>query len=332
MEDEGKSRKELIEELKELRLRVARFDEHPSRDSSLEEALTFSERKFSDIFNLSPDYMGISSASDGQILEVNRSFEEGTGWNRKEAIGRTALELNLWDNPHHRTLAVEKMNRQGRLSNFDFVYRTKTGSKRNGSISMVPIRIQLNECLCFAVRDITDRKRTENALKESETKFRNLADSSSSGIFLIQGTKFTYVNPAFRSITGFTVNELMDMHFWDVVHPDCRQLVKERAFGRLRAEDPSSRYEIKFLTKDGQTRWIDYSSSIAKLHDKPTIIGSLFDISARKQAEEKSKESENMYRTIFENTGTGIFIIGNCSTPPVEITQRAQRARSLVKL
>ncbi len=233
MEDENKTRRQLIEELRELRLRLAAFEKHPSRDSNLEEALRFSKRKFSDIFNLSPDYMGISNASDGRVLSE---------------------------------------------------------------------------------RDIADRKRTENALRESEAKFRNLADSSSSGIFLIQGTKFVYVNPAFGSITGYTADDLTEMHFWEVVHPDCRELVKERAFERLKGENPPSRYEILFMTKDGHTRWIDYSGSIIELDNKPAIIGSLFDISARKQAERRLKESENLYRTIFENTGTGIVIIAEDTT------------------
>ena len=273
------------------------------------EALRLSERKFSDIFNLSPDFMGISRVSNGRLLEVNRGFAEGTGWSREEAIGRTALELNLWDEPQQRKKATKKMNQEGKLTNFDFVYRTKAGSKRHGLISMTPIRIQSNDFLCFAVRDITERKRTEEALKESETKFRVLADSSSNGIFLIQGTKFIYVNQAFGSITGYAMDDLINMNFWNVVHPDFRELVRERALGRLRGESPPSRYEIKFLTKNGQTRWIDYSASIIELDNKPTIIGSAFDITERIRAKEALRDSELTYQTIFETTGTTMLIV-----------------------
>jgi PAS domain S-box-containing protein len=264
------------------------------------EALRFSEQKFFDIFNLSPDYMGISRVSDGRLMDVNRSFEEGMEWSRQEAIGRTALDLELWENPQHRAEAVEKMKQAGRLDNFDFVYRTKSGSKRYGAISMTPIRIQSDDCLCFAVRDVHDRKLTEEALKASEGKFRALADSSSAGIFLIQGPKFIYVNHAFAETTGYKTDDLLMMNFWDVVHPDFQNLVKERAWGRLRGENPPSRYEIKFLTGDGQIRWIDFSASVIELDNKQTIIGSAWDITERKTAEQALRDKHEELNAAYE--------------------------------
>jgi PAS domain S-box-containing protein len=78
---------------------------------------------------------------------------------------------------------------------------------------------------------------------------------------IVAGDKIFYVNPAFTQITGFTNEEALAMHFWDVVHPDMRELVKNRGFARQRGQTVPSRYELKALTKDGQTKWMDLAAT-----------------------------------------------------------------------
>jgi PAS domain S-box-containing protein len=266
-----------------------------------EEALHLSERKFSDIFNLSPDFMGISSVSDGRLLEVNCGFEEGTGWNREEALGRTALELNLWDDPQQRTEAVEKMNQEGVLTNFDFVYRTKAESKRHGLISMTPIRIQSIDCLCFAVRDITDRKRAEEALKQSEKLYRSVIDNMKDTFYRADTDgKLIMISSSGTTLLGYdSVKEMIGLDIAKSIYlnPEDRKNILSAIAERGFVTD----FEVKLRRRDGTPVLVSTSSHqyFDESRNLLGIEGILRDISERKHTEEALRSSEERFSKAF---------------------------------
>ena len=157
-------------------------------------------------------------------------------------------------------------------------------------------------------KDITARKLIDNALQESETKFRALTETTASAMFVVQGEKFRYVNPAFERLSGYTLQDLQGLRFWDLVHPDFQQMVKERGFARQRNENIPTRYEFKYVTKSGETRWIDFSSTYIEFENKPALLASGFDITERKQIEDALRESEEKYRLLIENATEAIFV------------------------
>jgi PAS domain S-box-containing protein len=152
----------------------------------------------------------------------------------------------------------------------------------------------------WSFRDVTERKYAEEALQESEKKFRVLTETAASGIFIHQGGKFLYVNPASEAMTGYTREELLKMNFWDVVHPDFQKLVKERAEARQRGEPVPSRYELKTITKNGDERWVDLTSAIIDFEGKPAVLGTSFDITVRKAVEETAKRVAKENATMAE--------------------------------
>ncbi len=135
-------------------------------------------------------------------------------------------------------------------------------------------------------RDITELKKAEIALKESENRFRKLAETATVAICIIQDHKFRYVNPNFTQLTGFTLDELLGMDFWYIIHPEHRELIKDRGIRREQGEWILPRYEFKILTRDQVTKWIDFSAGIIELGGKNGIIGSALDITERKKIEE----------------------------------------------
>ncbi|MEI6510141.1 MAG: PAS domain S-box protein [bacterium] len=150
-------------------------------------------------------------------------------------------------------------------------------------------------------RDITERKRADEALHESEEKFRVLADSTPTAIMLYQHNKWVYANPAAAQISGYSTQELLAMNFWDTVHPDHRQMIRERGLERQQGDDRAMRYEIKIIAKDGRVKWVDLAGASVMLRGNPAGIVSVTDITERKQAEEALQESEERYRSLFEN-------------------------------
>ena len=134
-----------------------------------------------------------------------------------------------------------------------------------------------------------DRRRAADALRESETRFRTLAETAPCAIFIYQGEGFRYANPAAASITGYTRDDLRTISFWDLVHPDFREALRERALARQRGESVPSRYEFKIERRDGDDRWLDSSVSSVEFGGRPAVLGIAFDVTERKRAEEQIK-------------------------------------------
>lgn len=147
--------------------------------------------------------------------------------------------------------------------------------------------------LAFVSRQVAtalDRKQAEEALKESEARFRTLADTAPCAIFIYQGTRITYANAFMETLTGYSREELQDMNFWDVVHPDFRDLVRLRGLARQEREAVPGAYEFKFLRKDGKERWVQFSANSIDVAGRAAALGTAFDITERKRAEEQIRK------------------------------------------
>jgi len=145
------------------------------------------------------------------------------------------------------------------------------------------------ELLTFVSRHIAsviDRKRAQDALRESEAKFRTLADTAPAAIFIYQGDRFLYANEATAAISGYTRDEFLALpSFWEIVHPDHREEVRQRGLLRQDAEHVPFRYELRIVRKDGEERWLDYSAGSVEYGGRPAVMGTAFDVTERKRAE-----------------------------------------------
>ncbi len=147
---------------------ILAFDRDITERKKSEEALRLSEEKFSKAFMASPDWITISMIEDGRYVEVNDAFERISGFRRDEVIGRTALELGIWDDPKEREEIVATLKADGVLKNREVHFRTKSGQILTMLRSSEIIDYGGIRCMISVTRDITERRRNEIMLQRAE--------------------------------------------------------------------------------------------------------------------------------------------------------------------
>ncbi|MEA5113139.1 MAG: transporter substrate-binding domain-containing protein [Geobacteraceae bacterium] len=144
---------------------------------------------------------------------------------------------------------------------------------------------------CELVRELAERKRVEDELRESEEKFRVLADTLPVGIFLYQGEMIVYVNAATVNLFGYSEQECLQMRFWDWAHEDYSEKVRERGLARQRGEQVQSRYECRHVSKFGDERWLFVSAGRIEYRGEAAGIATFIDITDRKRMVEELQEA-----------------------------------------
>ncbi len=159
--------------------------------------------------------------------------------------------------------------------------------------------------------DITDRINAENLLRESEDKYRSLTESVPAAIFIYADNKFIYGNEYSAQITGYEVKDMMGKNFWEIVHPDYRDVARQRGAARLKGEEVQARYELKILDKKGNEKWLDYTGRSINFQGKPAVLGIAYDITELKRTQHALIDSELKYRTLVENMSEVILYVDN---------------------
>ncbi|MBN2615227.1 MAG: PAS domain S-box protein [Bacteroidales bacterium] len=237
--------------------------------------------------DISGDYLEIGD----EIVYCNKTLLDIFGFESIEEL-KEYDQINLYEDPKQRD-EVHALLRSGKkVINKELKMHTRNGDPliilenayaeldSNGKIT----RIQ------GYLLDITELKKTEASFIESEALFRTLTESTGAGIFIYGSDRFLFVNPALCKMMGYTRDELLNMKYWDVVHPDFRELIKRRGKERVNGKNPESHYQFKVVTKSGEEKWIDFTAASITFKKEVAAIGTVYDISKLKEARDQIKK------------------------------------------
>jgi len=278
-----------------------------------EEALRFSEEKFSKIYQTSPAGITISSLEDGRYIEVNDAFLRIIGFVRDEIIGRTSIELKIWANPDDRAHFVTELKRKGYVRNRETVLRKKSGELINALISSEVIEIAGEKSILSATLDITDRKKVEESLRVSEERYRSLVESSSDAILLLDlERRILSCNPAFSKLFGYERDEIVGKSA-QILHPSEDSF---RSFGEhyypVIHQNGFFRGELELIRKDGEKICVEEAISAIRSPDG-TISGYvaiLRDMTEKKRMEQEKSLLEEQLRQSQKMEAIGILAGG----------------------
>ncbi len=312
MKDEDKTREQLIEELIKLRDLIDKLKESEDRWKRDEEKLRQNELVLSNWMKMAHggswrwdrgnDYIWLSEETC-EIFGIEKS-------------DNLIIPKALMDMVHSedRGAIVEAMAKvaNGSAETYDLTFSILRQDGEVRWIEAISPKIAAftedgrPKTLVGTIQDITERKRVEEELKESELKFRTLSEQSLVGIAIIQGDRIAYVNQAICDITGIPINEFSNgdiVSLSEIVHPDDRDYV----VGQLRKKfsgdvDVAPQYKYRIQKNGGDVKWVEQYSKAINFGGSIAVFATMIDITERMKVEEALRESGEMFRAITENT------------------------------
>ncbi|HNY13454.1 MAG TPA: PAS domain S-box protein, partial [Candidatus Wallbacteria bacterium] len=259
----------------------------------------------------------------GKIVKFNQAapysldyspeeFLRLSGWDVDESISKDAWASHF-----------ESVKKHGWL-NFHSRYRNKNSV-------LIPVEVNIHfiesgggEFLFACAADMRERKDILRTLSESEIKFRSLMETTSAAIFIYQGDKFKYANPAMLKLTGYSAEELYKKDLWQKADPDSYEHIKKIVAACLKGEAAPLNYEMRSFTKNKELKWLDVTAGVIEYNSKPAVIVTALDVTERKAAgellETKVNERTAAYREIhqeLENNKNFLDAVINSIVDPV---------------
>lgn len=312
MRDIDKTKGQLINELVAMRQRISELETMLGERDTVEEALQESIREFGLYFETITDVI-YSIDPEFRIISVSPSVERILGYKPEELVGRRFQDSNVLA-PEYLEKAVSDTLRvlagEG-IPSTEYEFIAKDGTRKFGEISGAPVIAPDGKItgLVSIARDITERKRAEEALEESEENFRALAENSLDAItvFTEEGVP-VYANKRAAEITGYSIAERTSKTFLEFVHHTEAKKLMARYRRRLEGKPVPSRYETVIVRKDGRSVPIELAATRTVWRGKPAVLVVYRDIAERKLTEDALRNSEEKLRLMFESVDDGIAV------------------------
>jgi PAS domain S-box-containing protein len=253
----------------------------------------------------------IAMDEDAKITYCNPATEKLYGYKAEELIGRDLGMLDAGPNATEVLREILATVRRGKIWRGEVLNRKKSGDlfyiycsiyklldKKGNFIALV----------CFH-EDITERKRAEEVLKESEEKFRNLAEQSPNMIFINERGRVVYANKKCEDIMGYTRDEFYspDFDFLGLIAPESTELVNSSFASHMKGEEIEP-YGYSLVTKDGERIEAILNTTLINYQGERAILGTVTDITERKRAEQRLREYEARYRHLLDHMPDGVAL------------------------
>ncbi len=301
----------VIENGLEIR-RIAIYVRDITERKQLEVIVKQTEEKYRNIYENAMEGI-FQVAPDGQFISANPSLAKIHGYGSPEELILSVKNIrSIYVNPddHHRLINL--LFDQGAVQNYEVKMYHKDRSLQWISVNVRMVRDARAKPLFYegTMMDITNRKMAEDALAESEERYRTAIESSNDAVAIIHGEKIQYVNRRFVEIFGYEEPEdMIGQPVLIIVHPDDQRRVITINQRRHRGDPVPLRYEFKGLTKNGEVIYIEVSAASILYRGRSVYLVYLRDVTERKVAEEVMRNERNRFQTLSENAPFGIIMI-----------------------
>ena len=262
------------------------------------------------VFDSSLDGILIADIARKKFVDCNKKIVKMLGYSGAEILSLSVKDIHPAKELKYALRGFHQLSKGLTSVAVDIPIKRKDGSSFYADISCARMKLSGRKCLIGFFRDVTERKRSEEALIESEEMFRTFTEQSPNMIFINQRGKFVYANPICEKIMGYKYKEFYAprFNFLSLIHPDDIPTVRRNFLTHQKGKEVAP-YEYKMITKGGKLIYGILTSKLIHYRGALAILGIVTDISDRKRAEEALRESENHFRKSIENSPMAMAIV-----------------------
>lgn len=273
-----------------------------------EELLRESEALYRTALETTSDGISIIDVQAGRYLYANQRLMNTIGRPAENIAGQP---VDVYLHPEDADVGRNKYQAI-RASGKGRVYYELRAEKPDGSIVMLGVTAtetiyQGKAAVISFITDVTEQKRTEDALRESEELYRTAIEKTNDGISIVQDGKFVFVNQKLLKTIGRTQVEVINQALGSHFHPDDSDRVREYFVARIQGKEAPASYDIRVMKSDGTYVTLNVKAVRITYKRNPATISFITDITEQKRAEEALRQSEERYRTIFESIDDDYF-------------------------
>jgi PAS domain S-box-containing protein/putative nucleotidyltransferase with HDIG domain len=275
-----------------------------------------SEANYAHLFADTLDGMLVFDAQTMKVVLANQAAADITGFGSPGEMTGVDIVKGLCEGNGGRlgALLTDALRKERNPLAEDVQITTKDGREVWVNAICRKIEYRRKPAGLVALREVTDRKRTEQRLLASEERNRLLIENANEGIVVIQDEVLKFANPKIEELFGCTAQELVLKPVTDVVHPEDRQNVMEQHLKRLGGEEIAHVHEFRILDKAGNTKWVELNGVLLSWGGRPADLCFVRDITQRKMAERALHQSEERFRTLVENTSDWVWEVDTSGT------------------
>jgi PAS domain S-box-containing protein len=304
---------------------IALFSRDITSRKAAEMELKEAEEKFRNLVEKS--LVGVYIIQDGRFVYVNPKLCEIYGFTQNELIGADITITGKDDEEMKKVNENIRARIEGKTDSVQYEMSVRRKDKTPINVEVYGSRTMYKgqPAIIGTLINITERKKAELQLREAEQKFRDLAEKSLVCIYIIQDEKFVYVNPKFAEEYGFTMGELIGMDIYEVIIADEneRNKVRQNIQLRLAGKVDSMHYEMKGLRKDNTVFDVEVFGSRTIFQGRPAIIGTLINITERKEAERALLLSQQKYKLMFESNPVPMWMFSKTDFSIIDVNNAA---------
>ena len=259
------------------------------------ETLRESEERFRSIFHAETDAIMVFDAETFRFIEANDATLNLYGYTQEEFLKLTPVDISA--EPERTYKAVTKIATHQPIGEVGLLERKqikKDGTVFSTEISSSIFFLKGRKMVCGIVRDISERKAAEEALRESEERYRLLVENANDAIFIIEDGLVKFHNLKTEEMTGYSEKELYKIPFINIIHPDDREMVLERRRKRLLGEKPPSTYSFRMINKSGDELLAQINTVLINWEGRPATINFIRDITEQKRLEVQLQQAQKM--------------------------------------
>lgn len=298
-----------------------------TREMQDKQLLKEREEKYRAIFNSTTDMMIVQDIEKGAVLDVNKATIKKTGYSKKELLkmGVVGFSPKGKDYAPEKILKLIKLAAAGQTQSFEWGFMDKKGNLHQTEVDLIRIKLDDTHRLLAVARDITDKKKAEKQLAESEESYRVLVENS--GVFVQTIRKdgtYAFVNKSWKKALGYTKAEIEKLNIFEVIAPENKKVCKQHFLDVMSGKEVKG-FETAFLTKKGKRLYVRGELNPSWKNGEIVGVNSMcLNITKEKEVQQALVQSEERYRSIYQAV-SGVVVSLDPKGGVIDVNDRVKK-------